>query len=120
MVYSIQRQLEETPEDLKTVFRVVQNAEETEDLQHGDAAALYKYSEGKNRESDLRWIKLGRYDAGKNLLASEYMLTYELDKERFGAQMKTSSTNPHDENGKLVCVPEKLYKSGLENLHELI
>jgi hypothetical protein len=53
-------------------------------------------------------------------MISEYMLTYEPDKEKFGAQPDISERNLERTDGKIVSVPERIYDSALEELHNTL
>lgn len=120
MVQEIRRELENVPEEVKTAFRVIQNSDETEELSHGDPVALYRQSEISGYRTDARWIRLGTYDSMTDNMISEYMITYEPDKEKFGAQPDISERNLERTDGKIVSVPERIYDSALEELHNTL
>jgi hypothetical protein len=53
-------------------------------------------------------MRVGRYDATKEYVATEYMLTYTPDQEKFGAMQKLSKRNPDRADGELAKIPENL------------
>lgn len=120
VVHEIRRDLGKTPEEVKAAFRVIQNSGEVEDLAHGDPVAIYRESGDPGYRNSSRWMKVGKYDAYTDSIISEYLLTYEPGREKFGAQLDFSEKDRETADGKIVSVPENIYRTALEELHNTL
>jgi hypothetical protein len=114
----IHRELEDTPEDIKTVFRIAQTREEARELEHGDYIALY--SSDSNGRNEHRWIKMGRYDEIEGKVRVEYSFNYETATRKLGAKLNFTARDPDKANPKAVEIPENLYEEASESLHEAL
>lgn len=108
--------LEDVPEDIKTVFRVIQNREETEEIEDGDFIALYN-SDSNGRE-EHRWIKMGRYDETDDEVRIEYIMNYDTSTERITAELNFATRTPGEYGSRPVKVPEEIYEDVSETIHE--
>ena len=90
MPEEIHRELEDVPQDIKTLFRTVQTAEETE---NGDPIALY--NSDNDAEVEARWIRLGRYKAAEQSVETEYFINYDTSTQKLGARLYFTSRDIH-------------------------
>lgn len=120
MDYETYNSLEETPENLKNIFRIIQDGEEVNGFEHGQTMAIYCSNESPGRETDLRWARIGKYDERENMMVAEYLLTYNPGEKKLGGQLNFKKLSPHRTNGKSVSIPEDIYEESLEDLHALL
>lgn len=120
MPEEIKRELEEIPEDVKTLFRTVQTSEAVENFQEGDYLAIYDQEKRTGGRNEFRWMRIGNYDEMTDEILVEYILRYETSSETLSAEMNFSGMEEDFRNGDVIRIPDALYESARDSLYDIL